>query len=331
MIRIGYALSSEEHLPNDLVANARHAEEHGFEFALVSDHFHPWIDRQGQSPFVWSVIGGIAGATERLQLGTGVTCPMIRMHPAIVAQAAATSAAMMPGRFFLGVGTGENLNEHVTGESWPASDVRVAMLEEAIEVIRALWTGEDTTFRGDYYTVQGARLFTLPQEPPPLVVAANKQEAARLAGRIGDGLCSTAPVREAVREFRQAGGEGKPCYGMVHVCYAENEAEARRAAHEWWPNAAIRGDLGQELPLPRHFEQAAQMVNEDDVAEAVVCGNDPTIHLEAIQRYVDAGFDHVYIHQVGPMQQPFFNFYENEILPAVRRTASTAAPAGATR
>jgi G6PDH family F420-dependent oxidoreductase len=325
MTRIGYALSSEEHAPSDLVANARRAEEHGFEYALVSDHFHPWVDRQGQSPFVWSVIGGIALATERLRLGTGVTCPLIRVHPAIIAQAAATCAAMMPGRFFLGVGTGENLNEHVVGAGWPAPDTRVDMLEEAIELIRELWRGEETSFRGDFYTAENARLYTLPETPPEIVVAAGKPDAARLAGRLGDGFCSTAPDPELVEAFEHAGGAGKPRYGMVHVCYATDVAAARRTAHEWWPNGAVRGDLGQELPRPTHFEQAAQMVSEEDVAQAVTCGPDPGAHLAAIKEYVDAGFDHVYVHQVGPEQELFLAFYEREILPAFRGEASRAA------
>src|SRR5918996_3866961 len=187
----GYALSSEEHLPLDLVRYARRAEEAGLPFALVSDHFHPWIDRQGESPFVWSVIGGIAVETETLRLGTGVTCPTIRTHPAIIAQAAATSAAMMPGRFFLGVGTGENLNEHILGDRWPPSDIRREMLEEAVDVMRSLWEGGSQSHYGDYYVVENARLYTLPEEPPPILVAASGPRAAELAGRIGDGFVGT--------------------------------------------------------------------------------------------------------------------------------------------
>src|SRR6266480_606206 len=195
-MEIGYALASEEHGPNDLVRNARAAEEAGFTFALISDHFHPWVDTQGQSPFVWSVIGAIAQATERLELGTGLTCPTTRIHPAIIAHAAATVAAMMPGRFFLGVGTGENLNEHVTGARWPLPWERLEMLEEAVDVIRKLWSGEEITHRGEHYTVEEARLYTLPDERPEIYVAASKPQAAELAGRIGDGLISTAPNEE---------------------------------------------------------------------------------------------------------------------------------------
>jgi coenzyme F420-dependent glucose-6-phosphate dehydrogenase len=315
MARIGYALSSEEHDPAELVALARRAEDCGFGYALISDHFHPWVDRQGHSPFVWSVIGGIAETTDRLALGTGVTCPTIRIHPAIIAQAAATVAAMMPGRFFLGVGTGENLNEHVLGDRWPAPDVRLAMLEEAIEVIRALWRGEETTFRGDHYSVERARLYTLPNELPPIVVAAANPAAASLAGRLGDGLVSTSPSSELVQRFDDAGGRGKPRYGQLTVCFHENEAEARRIAREWWPNAALRGDLGQELPRPEHFEQAVALATEDDVAEMVVCSSDPEAHLESIEMFARAGFDHVYVHQVGQDQESFMRFYAHEILP----------------
>ena len=314
MTEIGYALSSEEHPPSDLVRNARRAEEAGFTFALISDHFHPWIDRQGQSPFVWSVIGGIAHATERLRVGTGVTCPMIRIHPAIIAHAAATSAAMMPGRFFLGVGTGENLNEHVLGDKWPASHVRREMLEEAVEIIRLLWEGGSQDYDGAYYTVENARLYTLPDEPPPIVVAASGERAAELAGRIGDGFVGTSANRELLETFERSGGAGKPRYGQLTVCYAADEAQARRTAHEYWPTAGIRGELSQELPMPAHFEQAAQLVTEEQVAEAVVCGPDPQRHVEKIREYVDAGYDHVYVHQIGPDQEGFLAFYEKEIL-----------------
>jgi coenzyme F420-dependent glucose-6-phosphate dehydrogenase len=312
---VGYALSSEEHRPLDLVRYAAAAERAGFSYALVSDHFHPWVDKQGQSPFVWSVVGGISEATDRLRLGTGVTCPTIRIHPAIIAQAAATSAAMLPGRFFLGVGTGENLNEHVLGHRWPEAEVRLEMLDEAIEVIRLLWQGGYQSHHGRYYTVEEARIYTLPDELPPIYVAASKPNAAELAGRAGDGLISTAPDPELVEQFDAAGGEGKPKVGQVTVCFAESEEEARRTAHAWWPNAGITGDLSQELALPRHFEDAAEMVEEDDVAKKVVCGSDPEKYFEQIEQYADAGFDHVYLHQVGPDQDGFFQFAREELLP----------------
>jgi G6PDH family F420-dependent oxidoreductase len=314
-VELGYAISSEEHRPLDLVQNAARAEEAGFTFALVSDHYHPWIDRQGQSPFVWSVLGGIAVATERLVVGTGVTCPIIRIHPAVVAQAAATAASMLPGRFFLGVGTGENLNEHVVGRRWPPTHVRREMLEESVAVMRLLWEGRLASHHGTHFTVENARVYTLPEDPIDVLVAAGGREAAQLAGRIGDGLIGTAPEESIVDCFSAAGGAGKSCYAQATVCYADREDDARRTALEWWPNAALRGPLGQELPLPSHFEEASAMVTEDDVAEVVICGPDPEAHVALIDKYAAAGYTHVYIHQVGPHQEAFFEFYASEILP----------------
>ncbi|HEX6262418.1 MAG TPA: TIGR03557 family F420-dependent LLM class oxidoreductase [Actinomycetota bacterium] len=317
MLQIGYTLSSEEFGPQDLVAFARRAEETGFSFALVSDHYHPWIDRQGHSPFVWSVLGGVSQTTERLRIGTGVTCPTIRIHPAIIAQAAATAACMLPGRFFLGVGSGENLNEHVLGDRWPAAAVRLDMLEEAIDVIRLLWEGETTSHRGEHYVLENARVYTLPDERPPIYVAASGPRSLRIAGGLGDGLIGVAPDPEMVETFRDAGGEGKPAYGQLHVCWAESEEDAVRTALEWWPNTSLPGQLGQELPLPRHFEQAARLVTEDVIREQVVCGPDPERFLDAIREYERAGFDHVYLHQIGPDQEGFFRFSEAEILPKI--------------
>jgi coenzyme F420-dependent glucose-6-phosphate dehydrogenase len=317
MAGIGYALASEDWPPRDLVALARRAEESGFEYAFISDHIHPWVDKQGSSPFVWGVLGGIAEATERLRLATGVTCPLIRMHPAIVAHAAATAACLMRGRFFLGVGTGENLNEHVLGHRWPAPDERVEMLEEAIDIMRLLWKGGEQTHRGKHYTVDHCRIYDLPDDPIDIAVAAGKPVAATLAGRLGDALINTAPDREVVESFEEAGGKGKPRYGMLHGCYSEDEEEARRTAHELWPNLALGGSLGQELPRPQDFEAAAELVTREEVAETVPCGPDADRHRQAIKEYEDAGYDHVFIHQIGPDQEAFFRFYESEILARV--------------
>jgi len=320
--QIGYQLSSEEHRPRDLVRYAQMAEAHGFAFATISDHFHPWIDAQGQSPFVWSVIGGIAHATERLGLGTWVTCPTTRVHPALVTQAAATSAAMMPGRFFLGVGTGENLNEHIVGQGWPETEVRQARLEEAIAVIRLLWQGGNQSHHGRYFTVENARLYTLPEQAPPLLVATGGPRSAELAGRLGDGLIATGPEAELVRAFDAAGGRGKPRYGSVTVCWARDEKSARKTAHRIWPTAAMESSLSWELPLPQHFEDAAKLVTEDAVAEEIVCGPDPEQYVAAIKEYVEAGFDRVVIHQVGPDQAGFFAFYAQELEPALKSLKS---------
>jgi coenzyme F420-dependent glucose-6-phosphate dehydrogenase len=318
VVELGYALSSEELGPVELVENAIAAEHAGFRFALVSDHFHPWLDVQGESPFVWSTIGAISQATESLAIGTGVTCPMIRTHPAVIAHAAATSAVLMPGRFFLGVGTGENLNEHVLGDRWPSHAERLEMLEEAIGLMRELWQGGLVTHRGRHYAVDRARLYTLPEEPPPVAIAASGNNSAELAGRLGDALVSTAPDEELVDAFNQAGGTGKPCYGQLTVCYAEDRDAAVRTAFEKWPNAGLGGELGQELALPGHYRDACDLLSPDQVAEKVVCGPDPDEHREAIAKFEQAGFSRVYIHQVGRDQEAFFSFYEREILTALQ-------------
>jgi coenzyme F420-dependent glucose-6-phosphate dehydrogenase len=318
-LHLGYSLSTEEHRPSELVTYAQQAEAAGFEYASISDHFHPWNEAQGNSPFVWSVLGGIANATSRLQVGTGVTCPTVRYHPAVIAQAAATVAAMMPGRFFLGVGTGENLNEHIVGDRWPSYDVRAGRLEEAVTIIRDLWSGEWQRFEGEHFTVDNARIYTLPEEPPPIVVAASGPKSAALAGRIGDGLINYAADPSVVEGF-QAEGEGdgadpRPRYLQVNVCWADDEAEARRTAHRICGNVALPGELGNQLPSPVHFEQAMTMVSEDDVAKVIVCGPDPEAHVAKIRAGQEAGYDHIHVYQVGPDQEGFFRFYEREILP----------------
>lgn len=318
MAEIGYAISSEEHKPLKLVHNARRAEEVGFTFALISDHYHPWVNKQGESPFVWSTLGAIAQATHSLRIGTGVTCPIMRVHPAILAQAAATVASLMPGRFFFGVGTGENLNEHILGEKWPAFDIRAKMLEEAVEVIRLLWQGGSQSHYGEYYTVENARVYSLPDQLPPIMVAASGEKAAALSGRIGDGLITTAPDKDVVQSFSQASKNELPMYGQVSVCWAEDEKTAIQTALEWWPNAGLSGELSQELPTPAHFEQATKPVREEDITKNVVCGNDPQKHLDAIQEYIDLGFEHIYVHQIGPDQEGFFEFYQQKILPQLK-------------
>jgi coenzyme F420-dependent glucose-6-phosphate dehydrogenase len=317
MVEFGYALSSEEHTPMDLVHNARRAEEVGFRFAMISDHYHPWVDQQGHSPFVWSVIGGIAAATDQIKLGTGVTCPIMRIHPAILAQAAATSAAMMPGRFWFGIGTGEALNEHILGDHWPITSVRQDMLTEAVDIIRLLWEGEEVSYWGEFFTVENARIYTLPEEPPPIYVAASGPESASLAGEIGDGFITTKAKAELLEEFDSGGGKGKPKIGQIKVCWAESEEEALNTVYKFWPTALVPGSLHADLPTPAHFEDAASMIKKEDLKEEVVLGPDPAKHLAKIQELIDIGFDKIYIHQIGPNQEDFFNFYQREILPAV--------------
>jgi G6PDH family F420-dependent oxidoreductase len=335
-MELGYKLSSEEFGATALVEYAVRAERAGFAFGLISDHFHPWTDRQGQSPFVWGVLGAIARATTRLRVGTAVTCPTMRLHPAIVAQAAATAAELMPGRFFLGVGSGENLNEHVIGAGWPAADVRLRMFAEAIEVIRLLWQGGEQTHRGCYYTVDHARLYSLPLEPPALMVAASNPGAAELAGRVGDAMINTEAEPELLEKFHAAGDRRKPAYVEMTVCWAKDERSARRTAREIWALSALGGALFTELALPSHFEAALKPISEEQVAEAVVCGPDAEKHVAKIREAERAGYTHVCVHQVGPDQEGFFRFYEREVLPQLgtrrrpakaRRTARRAARA----
>jgi coenzyme F420-dependent glucose-6-phosphate dehydrogenase len=315
MVQLGYQLSSEEHSAPDLVGYARRAEEAGFSYAVISDHSHPWTHRQGQSPFVWGVLGAIAQATVRLHVGT-VTAPIRRTPPYLVAQAAATAATLLPGRFFLGVGSGENLNEHITGEWWPPGEMRREMLEEAIEVIRELWGGGTVEHFGAYYTVDNARIYSLPTEPPPIAVAAMSKDAAELAGRLGDGLIAVSADPELVAAFEEAGGKDKPRYAQIDVCVAEDEEEAQRIAHrQWAAPAAVPPRLLPKLRVPADFEAVAELVTEEQVAEKIVCGAHPNNHLARIREFVDAGFDHVHVHQVGDDQESFFRLYESEILP----------------
>jgi coenzyme F420-dependent glucose-6-phosphate dehydrogenase len=316
-LEIGYQLSSEEHDANALIRYARMAEQHGFAYATISDHFHPWIDAQGQSPFVWSVIGAISQVTTTLRLGTWVTCPTMRIHPAVIAHASATVATMLPGRFFLGVGTGENLNEHIVGQGWPETEIRQLRLAEAIEVIRLLWEGGNKSHHGRYYTVENARLYTRPDTPPPLLVAVGGPRSAELAARLGDGLISTDPDREMVRQFEAAGGRGKPRYGSVTVCWAKDDATARKTAHRIWPTAALESALSWELPTPQHFEAAVKLVTEDAVAKTIICGPDPEPYVQALEKCLEAGFDHVAVHQIGADQEGFFAFFTREVLPRV--------------
>jgi coenzyme F420-dependent glucose-6-phosphate dehydrogenase len=252
-----------------------------------------------------------------MTFGTAVTCPTFRLHPLIVAQAAATAAVMMPGRFFLGVGSGEYLNEHITGSDWPRPAIRLDMLEEAVHLIRTMWQGGWQNFDGNYYTVKDARIFTLPATPPSIMMAGSKPYAAELAGRIGDGLISTVPERELVQRFDAAGGVGKPRYGQITVCYAESEEAAAKTVREQWPNGGMGGSLTVDLPTPAHFEAVAEVMAPERMTEDIILGPSLEKHIDGIRKYIDAGFDHVYVHQVGPDQSAFINFYTKRLLPTL--------------
>ena len=314
-MKIGYFLSSEEHGPDGLLAQARAAEAAGFQGLWISDHFHPWNDQQGQSPFVWAVVGALAEATSRVPVTTAVTCPTVRIHPAVIAQAAATAAAMLPGRFALGVGSGEALNEQILGDDWPGADVRLEMLEEAIEVMRELWSGEVVSRAGRHYRVRHARIYTLPEQPPPILVSGFGPKSVDLAGRVGDGYVTTMPDAELISRFRSSGGDGKLVQAGTKVCYGSDEGEARRIAHRLWPNDGLPGELAQVLPTPEHFQQASSLVTEEMIGESIPCGPDLERQIEAFQEFAEAGVDELYVQQIGGGDDEFFEVYAREVLP----------------
>lgn len=315
-MRFGYFLSCEEYAPSQLVEQAKLAEEAGFDALWISDHFHPWNDAQGQSPFVWSVLGAIAEATD-LPVTTAVTCPTVRIHPAIIAQAAATSAAMLGGRFTLGLGSGEALNEHVLGDVWPNAHKRLEMLEEAVEVIRALWTGDVVRHDGEHYTVDTARIYTLPDEPPPIYISGFGPHATDLAARIGDGYITTSPDTELLQRFRDGSG-GKPAQMGSKVCWASSEDDGAEIAHRLWANSGVPGELAQVLPSPQHFEQASTLVTEKMTRDSVPCGGDVETHVEGLRPAIEAGFEELYIANMGPHYAEMIAAYGAEVLPALR-------------
>jgi G6PDH family F420-dependent oxidoreductase len=309
----GIFLSSEDNEPRALVEQARSAERAGFSTVTISDHFHPWMDSQGQSPFVWSVIGGIA-ATTGLEVTTAVTCPTHRIHPAVLAQATATCSSMLRGRFRFGVGTGERLNEHILGQHWPPAAVRRSMLEEAVSVIRELWSGELVTRHGEHYTVENARIYTEPVGAIPVVVSAFGPEAGKLAARIGDGVMTTSPDGDLIEQYRSEGGQG-PSIATIKVCWDRDEEVAKKTAHRLWASSGVPGEASQELSMPRHFEEAAELVTPDQLAEKIPCGPDPERFLATINEYVDAGLDEIHIGQVGGDVEGFLAFWATELEP----------------
>ncbi|NHC44986.1 TIGR03557 family F420-dependent LLM class oxidoreductase [Motilibacter aurantiacus] len=315
--RIGYFLSCEEYSPSQLIEQAKLAERAGFEALWISDHFHPWNDAQGNSAYVWGMIGAISQACS-LPITTAVTCPILRQHPAIVAQAAATAKVLTNGRFTLGIGTGEALNEHVLGQRWPNTDVRLSMLGEAVDVMRQLWTGESVTHHGDHYTVEDARIYTLPDEPVKVYVSAFGPKALEVAARIGDGLCSTMPEADVVSSFKEKAGPGKPAQVGYKVSYSTDPERALDYAHELWFNEGIPGEAAQVLSSPKHFEQLAPLVTRDAVAGSTVHEADVDKHVAEFAKYADAGYDEVFIADMGPEYEGFFRFYEKDVLPRIR-------------
>jgi G6PDH family F420-dependent oxidoreductase len=312
---IGYWLSSEEHAPGALVGHARAAEDAGYRTAMISDHAAPWVPAQGESPFVWSVLGAIAATTHELCVGTGVSTALHRLHPVSVAQAAATVAGLMPGRFFLGLGAGERLNEHMTGRRWPAAKERRAALRDAVRAIRDLLDGKTVTRESAHFRLEQATIHSRPDTPPPIAVAASGKRTARLAGEDADAMIGVAPASELVDAFEHAGGADRPRLGQVHVCWAPTPDAARATAAHWWPHAAVPGRLLSELALPSDIAAVARLCDADAVTREVVCGPDPEPIVATIRRFVAAGYTAVYLHQVGPDQDGFLEFSTKELLP----------------
>lgn len=318
MVAIGYSLMTEQRSPADIVADAKLAEDAGFDFATMSDHFHPWIEAQGHAGYAWSMLGAVSQATSRLPVTTYVTAPIIRYHPVIVAQKAATIGLLMPGRFRLGLGSGENLNEHVVGLGFPSADIRQDMLAEAVQIIRALWSGGDVTFHGDFFDVERAHLFDLPEESIQIGVAAGGSESAKLAGEIADFLITTSPKAELIETFSSAGGDPGTVVGQMNVCWGNDEQAARKLAHTMngWTVAGWR--VQSELVGPESFQEIADQATEDQVAETVPCGPDLDRIVESFKKYADAGFTEVAITQIGPDQAGFCKIFADELAPKLR-------------
>ncbi|PTR32352.1 G6PDH family F420-dependent oxidoreductase [Rhodococcus sp. OK519] len=319
-MKIGYKLFAEAYSPAELVRQAVRAEEVGFDFVEISDHFHPWLHDQNHSGFAWSILGAIAARTSTLELATGVTCPFVRYHPAIIAQAAATTALLSDGRFVLGVGTGERLNEHVVARGWPPASTRSEMLRESIDIIRLLWSGGYHSYRGRHIELEDARVFDLPDELPPIIVAASGGPAARIAAELGDGLFATDADADLIEKYRSAGGSG-PRYGEVPLSWAATEEAALKSAHKLFRFSAAGWKVQAELPNPINFEAASSVVRESDLADSFGLGPDVRSHLERIRSFADAGFDHLALVNAGPEVDGFFSFYADELAPALADTA----------
>lgn len=319
MTKLGYTLMCEQSGPNQLVRDARAAEGVGFDFAVISDHYFPWLDSMGHSPYAWSVLGAVAQVTQRMDLMTYVTCPIKRYHPAVVAQKAATVSLLSDGRFTLGLGAGENLNEHVTGGGWPPVNTRHAMLQEAVQIIRALFTGEYVNFRGKHFEVDSAKLWDLPDPAPPIGIAVSGHQSCELAGRYADVMIAVEPDPDLCRMFDRSGGDGKARVGQIPVCFDRNRAAAVDRAHSLFRWFDGGWKVNSELPSTKAFADASHHVRPEDVAGSIPCGSDVDEFVKAIRAFPGAGFTHVALVQIGgENQEEFLSWSENELLPALR-------------
>ncbi|WP_285563899.1 LLM class F420-dependent oxidoreductase [Streptomyces sp. NBC_01463] len=321
MVRIGYTMMTEQAGPRELVSHVVGAERAGFDFSVISDHSFPWLESQGHAPYAWSVLGAAAQATSRIPLMTYVTCPTFRYHPAVVAQKAATMQILSQGRFRLGLGSGENLNEHIIGAGWPAAPVRLERLEEAVDIIRRMFTGESVTHHGAHFDVENARLWDLPDEVPPIGIAVSGPRSCELAGRQGDLLIATEPKPELLDRFDAHGGVGKPRVGQLPVCYGTDREAAIARARDQFRWSLGGWHVNSELPSPSSFDQATQHIRHEDVAEAIPCGDDVDSFVDAVRPYAAAGFTEIALVQIGgDHQESFLEWAEAELLPALRRT-----------
>jgi G6PDH family F420-dependent oxidoreductase len=320
MTKFGYTMMTEQAPPDQLIRDVQHAERVGFDFSVTSDHFQPWLEEQGHSGYAWAILGAAAQATERIGLMTYVTCPTIRYHPAIVAQKAATIQILSGNRFRLGLGAGENLNEHVVGRGWPAVGRRHEMLSEAVDIIAALFEGDGrVNYRGRHFDVEQARLWDLPEQPVPIGIAVSGPSSCELAGHKADVMVAVEPKAELGKMFDAAGGTGKPRVGQIAISYDSDRATAVRRAHEQFRWFGLGWKVNADLPNPESFDSATQFVTPDQISEALSCGPDVEEHVEAIRPFLEAGFTEVALVQIGAdAQEPFMHWAEDELLPALR-------------
>ncbi len=321
MTKFGYTLMCEQSGPRELVRDAARAEQAGFDFEVMSDHYFPWLDSQGHAPNAWATLGAVAHATHRVELMTYVTCPTVRYHPAVVAQQAATVGLLSEGRFTLGLGAGENLNEHVVARGWPPANIRHEMLTEAVEIIRELFAGEYVNYRGDHFRVDSAKLWDVAPQPPRIGIAVSGANSCLLAGQHADAMIAVEPDAELGEQFDAAGGQGKPRIGQIPISWDPSKAAAIDRAHDQFRWFGGGWKVNAEIPGTAGFAAASQFVRPDDVADAISCGPDPADHVKAVQTFVDAGFTDIAIVQIGGETQPaFLDWAETEFLPALRET-----------
>ena len=320
MVAFGYTLMTEQRGPRELVADAVAAENAGFDFEVCSDHYSPWLASQGHAPNAWAVLGAVASATQRVPLMTYVTCPIMRYHPAVVAQQAATVALLAgDGRFTLGLGAGENLNEHVVGQGWPPANVRHEMFAEALEIIGELFAGEYVNRVGRHFRVDSAKLWDVPAGGVPVAVAVSGAQSVEAFAPSADAMVAVEPLPELVKGFDEAAGVTLPKIGQQPIAWGADPDEAVARAHDQFRWFAGGWKVNAELPGPAAFAAASQFVRPDDVADAFACGPDVAAHVEAVRPFVEAGFTHVALVQVGGDTQPeFLRFAADELLPALR-------------